>query len=138
MEVAVGLAYNDLCSSSDATIMGADSPSVPPLSSHDESGGSPPTRLRGSTPHSLGSPMEEMLPLVPAVTMPASGADTVEVHVPQSEFDNLLSGGLHLGLTWMCQNCSQRHKKIEDGGIHNIFLIYFVIKDSCYCYIKCR
>ena len=89
MEESVGLAYNDPRSSSDSTVMGVDSPSVPPLSSLDESGGSLPTRSRGSTPHLPGSPMEEMLSLVPAVTTLASGTDTVEVHVPQSELDNL-------------------------------------------------
>ena len=89
MEESEGLAYDDPHFSSDATITGADSPSVPPLSSHDKSGGSPPTTSRGSSPHSPGSPMEEILPLVPAVAMSASSADTVEVHVPQSELDNL-------------------------------------------------
>ena len=89
MEESAGLPYDNPHSSSDATIMGADSLSVPPLSSHDKSGGSPPTRLRGSAPHSPGSAMEEMPSLVPAVTMPASGVDTVEVDVPQSELDNL-------------------------------------------------
>ena len=89
MEESVGLAYDDPHSSSDTTVTGADSPSVPPLSSCDESGGSPPTRLGGSVPHSPGSLMEEILPLVPAATMLASGMDTVEVQVPQSELDNL-------------------------------------------------
>ena len=89
MEESEGLAYHDPCSSSDTTVMGADSPSVPPLSSHDESGGFPPTTMRGSAPRSPGLYMEEMLPLVPTVAMPASGADTVEVHVHQSELDNL-------------------------------------------------
>ena len=91
MEESVGLAYNDPRSSSDITIMGADSPSVPPLSSHDKSGGSLPSRSRGSAPRSPGSPMEAgaMPPLVPTVTKPTPGADTVEVHVPQSELDNL-------------------------------------------------
>ena len=42
MEESVGLAYDDPCSSSDATIMEVDSPSVPPLSSRNKSGGSPP------------------------------------------------------------------------------------------------
>ena len=46
MEESAGLAYDDPCPSSDTNITGVDSPSVPPLSSHDESGGSPPTRLR--------------------------------------------------------------------------------------------
>ena len=64
MEELEGLAYDDPHSSSDATITGVDSPSVPPLSSHDESGNSPPTTLRGSAPHSPGSPMEEMPLLV--------------------------------------------------------------------------
>ena len=91
MEESVGLAYDDPCSSSDTTIMGADSPSVPPLSSCDESAGSSPSKSRGSAPRSLGSPMEagEMLMLVPTVTTLTPGVDTVEVHVPQSELDNL-------------------------------------------------
>ena len=89
MEESEGLAYNDPHSSSDTTVMGVDSPPVPPLSSHDESGNSPPTTSRGLAPHSLGLPMEQMLPLVPTVTMPASDADTVEVHIPQSALDNL-------------------------------------------------
>ena len=90
MVESAGLAFDDPHSDSDTTIMGADS-LVPPLSPHDESGDSPPTGLRGSAPHSLGSPMEagEMLQLVPAVTTLASGADTVGVHVLQSELDNL-------------------------------------------------
>ena len=91
MEESEGLAFDDPYSCSDTTVMGADSPSVPPFSPHDESVESPPTRSRGSAPHSLGSPMEAggMLLLMPTVAMPASGADTVEVHVPQSELDNL-------------------------------------------------
>ena len=83
------LAYNNPCCSSYATIMGADSLLVPPLSSHEESGNSPPTTARGPAPHAQGSPMEQMPLLVPAVATPALGADTVEVHVPQSELDNL-------------------------------------------------
>ena len=89
MEELEGLAYDDPRSSSDATVTGADSPSVPPVSSHDESGNSLPTTLRGSAPHSPGSPMEQMPLLVPVVATPASGVDTVEVHIPQSELDNL-------------------------------------------------
>ena len=89
MEESEGLAYNDPCSSSDATIMGVDSPPGPPLSSCDESANSLPTTLRGSAPHSPGSPMEQIPPLVPTVTTLASGMDTVEVHLPQSELDNL-------------------------------------------------
>ena len=89
MEESEELAYDEPHSSSDATITGADSPSVPPLSSREESGNSPPTTVRGPAPHAQGLPMEQMLPLEPAVTMPASGVDTVEVHVLQSELDNL-------------------------------------------------
>ena len=89
MEELEGLAYDDPCTSSDATIMGVDSQSVPPLSSDDKSGNSPPTTSRGSAPHSPGLPMEEMPLLVLAVATLASGADTVEVHIPQSELDNL-------------------------------------------------
>ena len=84
MEESEGLAYDDPLSSSNATITGVDSPPVPPLSSHDESGNSPPTTWRVSAPHSPGLPMEQMLPLVPAVAMLASGTDTVEVHILQS------------------------------------------------------
>ena len=91
MEESAGSAFDDLCSGSDTTITGVDTLSAPPFSPRDESGDSPPTRSRGSAPHSLGSPMEAggMPPLVPVVTIPASGADTVEVRVPQFELDNL-------------------------------------------------
>ena len=86
MEELEELAYDDPHSSTDASIMGVDSPSVPPLSSCEESGNSLPTTVRGPAPHTQGSPME---PLVSAVATPASGADTVEVPIPQSELDNL-------------------------------------------------
>ena len=89
IEESEGLAYDDPCSSSDATITGADSPPGPQLSSHDESADSPPNTSRGLAPHSPGSPMEQMPPLVPTVATLASGMDTVEVHVPQAELDNL-------------------------------------------------
>ena len=91
MEESAGLAFDDPCSGSDTTITGTDSLSVPLFSPCDESGDTLPTRLRGSPPHSPGSPMEAggIPPLVPTVTTPASGADTVKVHVPQSELDNL-------------------------------------------------
>ena len=91
MEGSEGVAFDDPCSGSNTTITGVDSPSAPLFSPHDKSGDSLPTRLRGSAPRSLGSPMEAggMPPLMPAVAMPASGADTVEVHVPQSKLDNL-------------------------------------------------
>ena len=77
MEESEGLAYDNPRSSSDATVMETDSPPVPPSSSCDKSGNSPPTTLRGSASHSLGLPMEQMPPLVLAVTTPASGVDTV-------------------------------------------------------------
>ena len=89
MEDSEGLAYNDPHSSSDATITGADSLPGPQLSLHDESADYPPNTLRGSAPHSPGLPMEQMPSLVPAAAMPASGIDTVEVHVPQVELDDL-------------------------------------------------
>ena len=89
MEESEGLAYDDPCSSSDATIVGADSPPVPPVSLCDESGNSLPTTLRGLAPCLLRLPMEQMPPLVLTVTMLASGMDTVEVHIHQSELDNL-------------------------------------------------
>ena len=89
MEELEGLASDDPCSSSDATIMGADSPSRPQLSSRDESANSLPNTSRGLAPHSPGSPMEQMPLLVSEVTMPASGMDTVVVHVPQVELDDL-------------------------------------------------
>ena len=89
MEESEGLAYNDPHSRSDATITGVDNPPGPPLSSRDESADSPPNTLRGLAPHSPGLPMEQMPLLVPTVTTMASGMDTVEVHVPQCELDNL-------------------------------------------------
>ena len=84
-----GLAFDDPCSGSDTTVTGANSPSVSPFSPHDELGDSPPTRSRGSAPHSQGSPMEAggMLLLMAMVAMLASGVDAVEVHVSQSELD---------------------------------------------------
>ena len=60
MEESKGLAYDDPHSSSDATIMGVDSPPGPQLSSCDESAISPPNTSRGLAPHSPGSPMEQM------------------------------------------------------------------------------
>ena len=89
MKESEGLDYDDHHSSSDATIMGADSLPGPRLSLHDESVDSPPNISRGSAPCLLGLPMEQMPPLVPIVTMPASGMNTVEVHVPQVELDDL-------------------------------------------------
>ena len=91
MEESEGLAFDDPCSGSDTTVTGMDSPLAPPSSPHDKSGDSPPTMSRGSAPHSQESPMEArgMLPLTAAVTMPASSVDAVEVHVSQSELDNL-------------------------------------------------
>ena len=89
MEELEGLAYDDPPLALMLPSQGVDSPPGPPLSSHDESANSLPTTSRGLAPHSLGLPMEQMPPLVLAVTMPVSGADTVEVHVPQSELENL-------------------------------------------------
>ena len=85
MEESEWLAYDNPCSGSNATVMGADSPSGPQLSLHDRSADSPPNTLRDSAPHLLGSPMEQMLLLVPAVT----AVDTVQVHVPQADLDDL-------------------------------------------------
>ena len=67
----------------------ADSLPGPQLSSHDESANSPPNTSRGLAPDLPGSPMEQMPPLVPSATTPASDVDVVEVHVPQAELDNL-------------------------------------------------
>ena len=91
MEESEGLTFDDPHSSSDTTITGVDSHLVPPSSPCDESGDSPPTRSRGSAPHTQESPMEAggMPLLMATVAMPASGADAVEVHVSQSELDNL-------------------------------------------------
>ena len=91
MEESEGLAFDDTHSGSDTTVTGADSPLAPLFSLHDESGDSPPTRVRGSAPCSLGSPMEagRMPPLMATVAMPVSGVDAVEVHVSQSKLDNL-------------------------------------------------
>ena len=85
MEESEGLTYNDPCSNSDATIMGADSSQGPELSLCDEPADSPPNTPRSLAPCSLGLPMEHILPLVPTV----SGVDMVEVHVTEEELDNL-------------------------------------------------
>ena len=89
MEESEGLAYDDPHSNSDATINGADGPQGSQSSLHDEPADFPPNTLRGLAPHSLGSPMEQMPPLVPTAATPVSGMDTVEVHVPKAELDNL-------------------------------------------------
>ena len=89
MEESEGLAYDDPRSNSNATIMGADGLLGPQLSLHDEPADSPPNTLRGSAPHLPGSTMEQMPLLVPTATKPASGMDTVEVHVPEAELDDL-------------------------------------------------
>ena len=89
MEELEGLAYNDPCSSSNATVTGVDSPPGPQLSSCDEPADSPPNTLRGLAPHSLGLPMEQMPLLVPIATMLASGVNMVELHVPEAELDDL-------------------------------------------------
>ena len=91
MEESEGLTFDDPHSGSDTTVIKVDSLSVPPFSPHNELGDSPPTRLRGSAPHSLRSPMKAggMLQLMAMVAMLAFGADTVEVHVSQSELENL-------------------------------------------------
>ena len=57
MEESEGLAYDDPHCSSDATIMGVDSPPGPPLSSRDKSADSPPNTPGGLACHLLGSPM---------------------------------------------------------------------------------
>ena len=91
MEESEGLAFDDPRSGSDTTVTRADSPLASLFSPCDESRDSPPTRTRGSAPRSLGSPMEAggMPLLMAVVAMPASGVDTVEVHISQSELDNL-------------------------------------------------
>ena len=89
MEELEGLAYNDPHSISDATVMRAGSLPGTPLSSHDDSAKSLSNTSEGLAPHSPGSPMEQMPLLVPAVATPVSGADTVEVHIPQAELDGL-------------------------------------------------
>ena len=85
------MAFDDPHSGSDTTITGVNSPSVTRSSPRDKSGGSPPTVSRGSAPHSQESPIEagEMPPLTAMVTTQASSVDAVEVHVSQSELDNL-------------------------------------------------
>ena len=72
MEGLEGLAYDDPQSDSDARVMGADCPWGPALLPH---------TLSYVTPHMLGSPMERWLPLEVAITM--------EVHVNESELDDL-------------------------------------------------
>ena len=86
-----GLAFDDPHSGSDTAVTGVDSLSAPPSSPCDKSGDSPSTMSRGSAPLLQESPMEagRMLPLTAVVTMLASSANAVEVHVSQSELDNL-------------------------------------------------
>ena len=91
MEESEGLAFDDPHSDSDTTITRVHSTAVPLSSPHDELGDSPPTRSRGSAPHTQGSLMEaEGMPLLMArAATLASGADAMEVHVSQSELDSL-------------------------------------------------
>ena len=91
MEESESLAFDNPCSGSDTTVTGVDSPSAPLSSLCYKSGDSPPTMSRGSAPCSQKSPIEagEMPLLTATVTMPTSSADAVEVHVSQSELDNL-------------------------------------------------
>ena len=85
MEESEGLAYDDPRSNSDATVTRADGLQGPQLSLHDEPADSLPNTPRGSASHSLGSAMEHMLLLVPAV----ASVDMVEVHVTEVELDDL-------------------------------------------------
>ena len=84
-EESEGLAYDDPRSDSDVTVTGEDDLRGPQLSSHDEPADSPPNIPQGLAPHSPGSPIEHMPPLIPTVT----SVDTVEVHVTEVEFNNL-------------------------------------------------
>ena len=54
MEESEGLAYDDPCSSSDATVMGVDSPPGPALSLCNESANSSPNTLGGFGPSLAG------------------------------------------------------------------------------------
>ena len=85
MEESEGLAYDDLQSDSNATVMGADSPQGSALSLHDEASNCLSHTPRHAAPHMLGSPMDHMPPLEAAI---ASG-DAIEVHVDEAELDNL-------------------------------------------------
>ena len=85
MEEAEELAYDDPWSDSDAMVTGADGLQGPELSLHDKATNSPPNTPRSSAPHTLGSPMEHMLPLEASVT----GRDVVKVHVAEEELNNL-------------------------------------------------
>ena len=91
MEESEGLAFDDPHSGSDTSVTGSDSPLAPLSSPCDKSGDSLPTMSRGSAPCSQESPIEagEMPLLIAVVTMLASSAEAVEVHVSQSELDNL-------------------------------------------------
>ena len=72
MEGSEGLAYDDLQSDSDATLMGVDCPWGPAFSPH---------TLSHAIPHMPGSPMDRMPPMEAAIT--------VEVHVNKSKLDDL-------------------------------------------------
>ena len=72
MEGSQGLAYDDPWSDSDAMVMGVDCPWGPASS---------PYTWTPATPCMLGSPMDRLLPMEAAIT--------VEVHVTESELEDL-------------------------------------------------
>ena len=76
MEGLEGLAYDNPWSDSNAMVMGADCPWGPALSPHTP---------RCAAPHMPGLPMDHLPPLEVAIT----GRDAMEVHVDESELDNL-------------------------------------------------
>ena len=85
MEGLEGLAYDDPQSDSDAMVTGVDGRQGPALSLHDEAANPPLHTLRHVAPHMLGLPMNHMPPLEVAV----AGRDPIEVHVDETELDNL-------------------------------------------------
>ena len=76
MEGSKGLAYDDPWLDSDAMVMGVYCPQWPALSPH---------TLRHVTLHMPGSSMDYLPPLEVAI----ASADTMVVHVDESELDNL-------------------------------------------------
>ena len=83
MQGSEGLAYDDLQSDSDATVIGVDSPQGPALSLHDEATNPQPHTPRHVVLSMPGSPMDHMPPLEAAIT----SGDAVEVHVDEAKLE---------------------------------------------------
>ena len=84
-EKAEELAYNDLWSDSNATVMGVDGLQGPALYLHDEAANSPPHTPRSTALCMLGLSMDHM----PVLDVAVASRCAIEVHVNEAELDNL-------------------------------------------------